>query len=105
MQSNRQRRIMILGAGQIQVPISKNVELNLYTIAVDYDNCAPGFEYVDLKINLSTHDKEGILKEAKELNIDGILTTSDFPVRTIAYVSEKLELNGLSQKAALISTR
>lgn len=96
---------MILGAGQIQVPIIKKCKaLNFYTIAVDYDNCAPGFEYADLKINLSTHDKEGILKEAKKLNIDGILTTSDFPVRTIAYVSEKLELNGLSQKAALIST-
>jgi len=102
---NRQKRIMILGAGQIQVPIIKKCkELNLYTIAVDYNNCAPGFEYTDLNIILSTHDKEGVLKEAKKLNIDGILTTSDFPVRTVAYVSEKLDLNGLSQKAALIST-
>jgi carbamoyl-phosphate synthase large subunit len=102
---DKQKKIMILGAGQMQVPIIKKCnELNLCTIAVDFDNKAPGFKYSDLRIFLSTHDKEGVLKEAKKLNIDGVLTTSDFPVRTVAYLSEKLNLNGLSQRSALIST-
>lgn len=102
---NKQKIIMLLGAGQMQVPLIKKCkDLNLYTIVVDFDKNAPGFAYSDKNLIISTHDEEAIYKEAKKNKIDGILTTSDFPVRSVAYVAEKLGINGLSSNAAKIST-
>lgn len=102
---NSKQKVMILGAGQMQVPaIKKCKELDIYTIAVDFDENAPGFEYSDQPLILSTHDKDEILKQAKSNEIDGILTTSDYPVNSVAFVSEKLGLNSLSQGAAALST-
>ena len=99
------KSIMILGAGEAQVPlIQKSIELNLYTIVVDYDKNAPGFEFANKIILISTLDKKNILKAAIKYKIDGIITISDLPVRSVAYICEKLGLNGLSVNAAQICT-
>jgi biotin carboxylase len=96
---------MILGAGEAQTPIiQKCNELDLLTIVVDFDKDAVGFKYADQKVLISTIDYEEVLKVAIEYKIDGIITTSDYPVRSVAYVCEKLGLNGLNSKAAEIST-
>jgi len=96
---------MILGAGEIQEPvIRKSLSEGYYTIAVDYNPDAPGFQYADKGLLISTHNKKEILKAAKQYNIDGILTTSDFPVRVVAYVAEKMNLKSLSVEAANVCT-
>lgn len=83
---------MILGAGPLQVPAIKILKnLGYKVIACDYDPNAVGFEYVDIGLLVSTIDKEEILKQAKIYKPDFIMTsTSDAPVKTVAYVSEKL---------------
>lgn len=102
---NNKKSIMILGAGEIQEPvIRKSVSEGYYTIAVDYNPDAPGFQYADKGLLISTHNKKEILKAAKQYNIDGILTTSDFPVRVVAYVAEKMNLKALSVETANICT-
>ena len=99
------KAIMILGAGEAQIPlIQKSIELNLYTIVVDYDKNAPGFKFANKNILISTLDKKNILKAATKHKINGIITMSDLPVRSVAYVCEKLGLNGLSINAAQICT-
>ncbi|BDR72880.1 hypothetical protein K144316041_15880 [Clostridium tetani] len=99
------KTILILGAGQFQVPLIKKAkELGYKTIVTDYDSKAEGFKFADIALHISTLDKEKTLQVAKRYNIDGILTTSDFPVRTVAYVCEKMNLIGLSSRAAEIST-
>ena len=101
----KQKIIMILGAGQMQVPVIKKCnELGLFSISVDLDKNAPGFQFSDISLIISTHNKDAILEAAQEYKIDGILTTSDFPVRSVAYVCEELGLVGLNTKAAQIST-
>lgn len=102
---NSRKKVMILGAGQMQVPVIKKCrELNIFSIAIDFDERAPGFKYSDKRLIVSTHNKEEILKQAKKNKIDGILTTSDYPVNSVAFVSDKLGLNGLTQDVATLST-
>lgn len=96
---------MILGAGIIQIPvILKAKELSYHTIVVDYDEQAPGIEYADEFYNISTNDKEQVLSLCREKNVDGILTTSDYPVNVVAYISHTLALSGMSEKLAELCT-
>lgn len=99
------KRILILGAGSIQVPIiTKCKELSLYTIVADYDAQAPGLKYADETYIVSTNDKEGVLEIARKSRIDGILTTSDYPVNVVAYVSKELGLSSMSEETAKLCT-
>lgn len=99
------KRILILGAGETNMPIiDKCRDMGLYTIATDYDKDAPGLQQVDKAYVVDTLDKEKTLEIAISEKIDGIITISDYPVNTIAYVCEHLDLPGLSSLAAERST-
>lgn len=99
------KKLLILGAGIIQVPsIKKAKDCGYYTVVADYDPKAPGFKYADKASTVSTIDKEAVLALAKEEQIDGILTTSDYPVNVVAYVGKKLSLPAMSQDVAEICT-
>lgn len=99
------KQILILGAGEMQVPvIQKAKESGVYTIVADFDANAPGFRFADEKALVSTTDLEKILKLARKKKIDGILTTSDYPVNSVAKVAEKLNLKAMSAKVAELCT-
>lgn len=99
------KKILILGAGEMQVPVIKKVkELGLYSYVADYNPLAPGFIYADQKVVVSTDDYEGILSVAKQFSVDGILTTSDFPVNIVAKVSHQLGLSSMTESVAEICT-
>lgn len=99
------KRLMILGAGIIQVPVIKRAkELSCHTIVVDFDKNALGIEYADEFFDISTIDKEAVLRLAREKQIDGILTTSDYPVNVVAYVCRILGLVGMSEEIARVCT-
>ncbi len=87
-----QKKMMILGASELQIPaIKKAKELGYQIILVDYNENAPGFALADVKLVVSTLDQEAVLREALRLQPDVVITsTSDGPVRTAAYVNEKL---------------
>jgi carbamoyl-phosphate synthase large subunit len=102
---NSKKKLMILGAGEIQVPvILKAKNEGYYVIVVDFDKSAPGFKFADIKLVISTHNEKEILEQAVKYNIDGILTTSDFPVRVVASIAEKLGLKALNKESANICT-
>jgi biotin carboxylase len=86
------KKVMILGAGPLQVPaIRKAKELGYQVIAVDYDRQAVGFGYADVRLVISTLDQEEVYRQALIYQPDIVMTsTSDGPVRTAAYVNEKL---------------
>ncbi len=86
------KKMMMLGASALQVPaIKKAKELGYQLILVDYDPDAVGFSYGDINLIVSTLDQEEVLKQALIYQPDVVLTsTSDGPVRTAAYVNEKL---------------
>lgn len=87
-----QKKMMILGASALQVPaIKKAKELGYEIILVDYDENAVGFPLADVKLVVSTLDQEEVYRQALIYQPDVVITsTSDGPVRTAAYVNEKL---------------
>lgn len=99
------KKILILGAGIMQIPIIKKVKSLGYTpVVLDYAVDAPGFKYSDNNHIVSTLDYEGVLRVAIEEEISGILTTSDAPVRIVSKVARKLGLNAMSVESADICT-
>lgn len=92
MGETAQKKMMILGASELQVPaIRKAKELGYQIILVDYNEKAVGFELADVKLVVSTLDQEEVYRQALIYQPDIVLTsTSDGPVRTAAYVNEKL---------------
>jgi carbamoyl-phosphate synthase large subunit len=99
------KRILILGAGEMQLPIiQKAKQMGVYTIVADFDPTAPGLSLADEKALISTIDLEKVLQLAKEKHINGILTTSDYPVNIVARVAKELNLKGMSIDVAELCT-
>ena len=99
------QKILILGAGEMQLPIiQKAINDCIYTIVVDMDPNAPGLLIANKTALISTIDYDNILTLAIKENIDGILTTSDFPVNIVARVAHELSLPAMSMNVAKICT-
>lgn len=107
MGEEKRKKMMILGASALQVPaIKKAKELGYQVICVDYDENAVGFELADIRLVVSTLDQEEVYRQALIYQPDVVITsTSDGPVRTAAYVNEKLgKRPDLSYENALCAT-
>jgi len=99
------KSVLLIGAGEMQVPLIRQAKKMGYrTVVADFDPTAPGFIYADVVSYASTIDMNAIYNLALSENVDAVCTSSDYPVRTVAYVCEKLGLPGLSQESAEIVT-
>ena len=99
--------IFILGASRLQVPaIKKAKEKGLYVYVLDYDPNAVGIKYADSFLEISTIDKEAVLRAAVRYKPDYIITsTSDMPVRTVSWVCERLgKKTDISYENAICAT-
>ena len=98
------RKILLLGGSFQQIiAIQKAKEMGYYTILCDYLPDNPGQYEADVFYQVSTVDKETILKIAKKENINGILAyASDPAAPTAAYIQEKLSLPGNPYKSVEI---
>ena len=90
----KQKKLMLLGGIRYLIPvIEKAHELGIYVITCDYIPENIAHKYSDEYVNISIIDKEAVLKKAKELKIDGIMSFACDPgVVTAAYVAEKMNL-------------
>lgn len=80
-------------------------EMGLYTITCDFLPDNPGHRYADEYYNVSTTDKEAVLKLAQKLEIDGIVAyASDPAAPTAAYVSGVMGIPGNPYEAVEILT-
>lgn len=88
------KKLLMLGGSLYQTYAIKEAKrLGYYVITCDYLPDNPGHKYSDEYHNVSTTDKEAVLKLAQELNVDGIVAyASDPAAPTAAYVCEKLGL-------------
>lgn len=98
--------LMILGANTLQMPLIQQAVKDGYnTVVVSPDKNEPGFKFATYSVLADVRDEETILKYAKEYNIVGIITDqTDIPVRTAAYVSEKMGLAGIGYETACLFT-
>ncbi|MDH7476209.1 MAG: ATP-grasp domain-containing protein [Microgenomates group bacterium] len=100
------KKVLMLGGSHFQTPsIITAVKLGYYTISCDYLPNNPGHKFAHEYHNVSTTDKEGVLKLAKKLKIDGIVCyASDPAAETAAYVAEKMGLPGNPYSSVKILT-
>lgn len=92
--NQNQRKILMLGGNHVQMTATKAAkDEGYYVISVDYLPNNPAHVLADEYYNISTIDKDAVLKLAKELRIDGIVSyASDVSAPTAAYVSEAMGL-------------
>jgi biotin carboxylase len=100
------KRIMILGANILQIPlISKANSYGYETIVVSPNTDEPGHKLATHSIRANVRDEEAILHFAKQYKIDGIITDqTDIAVRSVAYVAEKMGLPGIGYQTACLFT-
>lgn len=99
-------KILIIGAGELQVPaILQAKEMGLEVAVFDINKNAPGIKLADESYLISTIDIETAVQKAKEIKPDGVLTlASDIPLRTVATIADELKLKAVSREIAYIST-
>ena len=98
-----QQKLMILGAGQCQVPIIQQAQqMGFYTIAVSISGNYPGFYVANKSYEIDVRKKDKILEVARREKICGVLTDqTDITVPTVAYVAEKMGLPGIGYECAV----
>ena len=97
------KKLLLLGGDHFLIPVVKAAKaLGYYVITCDYLPGNVAHKLSDAYINYSTTDQEGILKAARELKIDGVLTYTDSGAISAAYVAENL---GLPQSGPLESVK
>ena len=85
------RKLMILGAGQNQIPLIRAAKKNgYYVIVCDYSETAPGVALADELCLVSIIDKNGVLEAAREKQIDGVISNSEPAMPIVAYVGNSL---------------
>lgn len=84
----------MLGGSMYQTyAIKEAVNLGYYVITCDYLPENPGHKFAHEYHNVSTTDKEAVLKLARELKVDGVVAyASDVAAPVAAFVSEQLGL-------------
>jgi biotin carboxylase len=103
------KTIMILGAGQMQIPAIKAAqELGLTVAAVDGCATAHGVNLADIFEKIDLGDQQSLLAFAEQLRhkrgLDAVFTAGTDFSASVAYVAEKLGLPGHRYEAALNAT-
>lgn len=92
------KKVLVLGAGVMQVKLIKKVrEMGHEALVLGIKGNYPGLEFASKAIFENFLDLDKTLEVAKAEKVDAVLTCGiDLPVRTIAYVSEKMGIPGIS---------
>lgn len=90
----KQKKLMLLGGLRYLIPVIEAAhKLGIYVITCDYLPNNIAHKYSDEYCNISILDKVAVLKEARRLQIDGIMSFAVDPgVVTAAYVADKMGL-------------
>ncbi len=93
------KTLMIIGAGEMQVPaIQQARDMGLTTVVLDYNPEAPGMPLADYPVEMSTRDFEGCVRVARSFSpadIDGVITVGTDASLSQAAVAEALNLPGI----------
>lgn len=91
---NRLKKILILGAGEGQMPlIRRSKAAGWFTIVVSPKGNYPGFIFADQTVFADISNTEDILQIAIQEEVDAVATDqTDISVPTVQYVCEKLGL-------------
>ena len=97
--------LIILGASESSVLLIKKAKIHYSLIIIDRDPNAPGFDFADEKIVLSTYEAEPVIDMLSELrekyDFKGVITrSSGVPVITMAKIANEFNLPGIEPAIA-----
>ena len=102
----QQKKLLVLAAGILQVPIIKRArEMGYYVIAADGNPNAVGLQYADKQICANITSEEEMVAIAKQEQIDGVIhPCSEVSVNVMGRIHDELNLSGVSRKQAVVAT-
>jgi biotin carboxylase len=98
--------VIIVGASDLVMPAFRiaREELNLGIVALDYNPQAPGMQYADAALELSTKDVDACVRAAREISrrypIKGVFTCGADVEITVAAMAAALGLPGIPVEVA-----
>lgn len=101
------KRLMVLAAGLLQIPVIKTArEKGYFVIAVDDDSEAPGMALADKAIVPGgLVNEEKMLAIAKEEQVDGVIhPCSEVAMNVMGRINDEMHLRGISREMALRAT-
>lgn len=100
------RKLMVLGGNIVQMEATLEAKRQgYYVISADLHEDNPGHKVADEYCKVDIVDKEAVLREARRLNIDGIVPySSDTLAPIAAYVAEEMGLPGNPYKSVCTLT-
>lgn len=97
---SRQKRILILGAGDAQLNLVRAAkEFEYYIIVCDMRDTMESSRLADKFYKINYMDRDAILEIAKKEEIDGVISNSEPAMLNVAYLSENLGLPGNSMES------
>lgn len=101
-----QKRLLVLAAGLLQVPVIKRAhEMGYYVIAVDGNAKAKGLRYADKAICADIRSESLMLDIARREKIDGVIhPCSEVSMEVMGHIVDELHLSGVTYVQALIAT-
>lgn len=101
-----QKRLLVLAAGILQVPVIKKAkEIGYYVIVADGDSNAVGLQFADKAICANITDEEVMLKIAREQHIDGVIhPCSEVSMNVMGRINDELGLAGITKEQAIRAT-
>ena len=101
MTEDRQQRVLVVGAGWDQAPIIIEAKRQgHFVVAADGNPAAYGLQFADKAIAVSTRDREGVLRVAREERVDAITyMITESPLYAIRYAADALGLPAPSHKS------
>lgn len=89
-------KIAIIGAGYMAKIFSDNAhQLGIETHCFAWEKGAVAADFVDYFYPISIFEKDQILEKCKEIEITGVVATTELTIPIAAYIAEKLNLNGI----------
>ena len=101
-----QEKVIVLAGTKSQIPLIKRLkEMGYYVININPFENSPAFKFADEFVVEDILNKNRILEIAKENSVIAVMSEMcDIAVPTIAYISEKLNLRGISRGLARLYT-
>lgn len=101
-----QKRLLVLAAGILQVPVIKRAhEMGYFVIAADGNPEAVGLKYADKAIVANIVSEGEMLKVAQEENINGVIhPCSEVSMNVMGRINDELGLSGVTRQQAIIAT-
>lgn len=101
-----QKKLLVLAAGILQLPVIKKAkELGIYVIAADGYPNAQGLKYADKALVVNITSEEEVLRALRDEQIDGVIhPCSEVSMSVMGRINDEFGLSGITREQAIRAT-